>query len=252
MNVKYFLWFLTCLPLLSQAQTQFLSGDQQTTLVELYTSEGCSSCPPADRWYSRLREHPDLWQSVIPIAFHVDYWNYLGWPDRFSDRSYSSRQRKYRSQGSASGVYTPGVFAAGREWRGWRRAGLNVPTTGQSVGTLSLSVDSQAFNAEYTPAAAEQTPPMQLHVVVLGFGLETPVKRGENRGEFLRHDFVVLGHTVYRGDGSRWEGDLPDAALAHEAEQLAVAAWVTTAGKQQPLQAVGGWLPEQRASIERH
>ena len=140
MNAKHCLFVLACLPLLSQAQTQLHSGNQQTTLVKLYTSVGCSSCPPADRWYSRLREHPDLWQSVIPIAFHVDYWNYLGWPDRFSDRSYSSRQRKYRSQGRASGVYTPGVFAAGC----WRLAARAASLTGATLD-IKTEVDDVAI-----------------------------------------------------------------------------------------------------------
>ena len=59
------------------------SQEQRTTLIELYTSEGCSSCPPADRWLSRLKDDPRLWKQIVPLAFHVDYWNYLGWRDRF-------------------------------------------------------------------------------------------------------------------------------------------------------------------------
>ena len=60
----------------------FESGEARTMLVELFTSEGCSSCPPADAWISQLKESPDLWKKIVPVAFHVDYWNNLGWRDR--------------------------------------------------------------------------------------------------------------------------------------------------------------------------
>ncbi len=226
----------------AMAESQYRSGTARATLVELYTSEGCSSCPPADRWYSTLLDHPRLWQSVVPVAFHVDYWDYLGWPDRFSDDSYSDRQRRDRQQGSASGVYTPGVFAAGREWRRWRNAALKVPATGEPAGVLKLAINGAQFTAGFTPAE-QPAPPMQLHIAVLGFGLETAVRSGENRGELLRHDFVVLGHSVHRVQGMAWSGELPDTALADEAQRLAVAAWVSPVDRQEPLQALGGWLP---------
>lgn len=237
---------MSCLLLVSgfavavQAQ-EFRSGSARATLVELYTSEGCSSCPPADRWYSTLLDHPRLWQSVVPVAFHVDYWNHLGWEDRFSDSAYSQRQRQYRQQGSAGGVYTPGVFAAGREWRQWRDAALKVPATGEFAGVLSLSLVDGRFAAEFAPGR-DAGEPLQLHVVVLGFGLETPVAAGENKGDLLRHDFVVLGHGLFRDGDKRWTGALPAAPLAGDAGRLALAAWVSPVGRQEPLQALGGWL----------
>ncbi len=224
------------------AESQYRSGTARATLVELYTSEGCSSCPPADQWYSTLLDHPRLWQSVVPVAFHVDYWDYLGWPDRFSDSAFSERQRRYRQQGSASGVYTPGVFAAGHEWRRWRNAALKVPATGQSAGVLDLAINGESFIAGFTPVG-ESAQRLRLHIAVLGFGLQTPVRSGENRGELLRHDFVVLGHRSYSGEGMAWEGNLPGTILSDEAQRLAVAAWVSPVDRQEPLQALGGWLP---------
>jgi hypothetical protein len=71
----------------------FGSGKTRGHLVELFTSEGCSSCPPADRWLSRLKRDSRLWKSVFPVAFHVDYWDYIGWPDRFAVPQYSALQR---------------------------------------------------------------------------------------------------------------------------------------------------------------
>ena len=78
----------------------YRSGVQQTGLLELYTSEGCSSCPPADRWLSSLKDDDGLWQELIPVAFHVDYWDYLGWRDRFAARDFSQRQRRYAAEQS--------------------------------------------------------------------------------------------------------------------------------------------------------
>ena len=91
----------------------------QVDLIELYTSEGCSSCPPADRWVSSLQNEPGLWRDFIPVAFHVDYWDYIGWPDRFASPAFTARQYVYAQQQSMRTVYTPGFFNNGKEWR-WR------------------------------------------------------------------------------------------------------------------------------------
>ena len=100
------------------AEARFASGPQQTALIELYTSEGCSSCPPAETWMSRLKESPGLWKQFVPIAFHVDYWDRLGWRDRFSSQRWTERQRRYASLWQSESVYTPAVVVNGREQRG--------------------------------------------------------------------------------------------------------------------------------------
>lgn len=71
---------------------EFASSEQRTTVVELYTSEGCSSCPPADRWISSLRDDPRLFKTLLPLVFHVDYWDRLGWPDPYARKAFSQRQ----------------------------------------------------------------------------------------------------------------------------------------------------------------
>ena len=85
----------------------FQSSDRQTALLELYTSESCSSCPPADSWLSKLKNDPGLWQTFIPIAFHVDYWNHLGWRDRFSDERFTERQQNYARLWSTENIARP-------------------------------------------------------------------------------------------------------------------------------------------------
>ena len=229
-------------PVPAQEQLSFSSGSAQATLLELYTSEGCSSCPPADRWYSTLLEHPRLWQSVVPVAFHVDYWNHLGWDDRFAHPDFGERQRQYRAEGSLKSVYTPGVVAAGREWRNWRTAALTIPTTSEVVGVLSLAVSGAKFSAGFQSSQTAPDATLNLNVAVLGFGLQTPIKAGENRGKLLEHDFVVLGYRQYASQNGQWQGEMPVAPLRQDAARLAIAAWVSDKGKQQPLQALGGWL----------
>ena len=219
------------------------SGTEQVTLVELYTSEGCSSCPPADRWFSELVDSPKLWEDIVPVAFHVDYWNYLGWEDRFSDPEYARRQRDFKTQGAARAVYTPGMMALGQEWRDWRYGSVLPPLSAKEVGELSLDLDGEAIEVQYAPAG-EGGKRYDLHVAVLGFGLKTPVRSGENRGELLAHDFVVLGYKRLAGKGE-WDDTLPDAPLADEAERLGVAVWVSPRGRVEPLQAVGGWLDQE-------
>ena len=93
----------------------FESGEHKVSLLELYTSEGCSSCPPADRWLSDLKNHHQLWKNVVPVAFHVDYWDYIGWQDRFADGRYSQRQRDFAREQSLTTVYTPGFILNGKE-----------------------------------------------------------------------------------------------------------------------------------------
>src|SRR6059036_4275966 len=90
------------------APLTFQSSGKQPALIELYTSEGCSSCPPAETWLSRLKESPGLWRDFVPMAFHVDYWDYLGWRDPWAAQEFSDRQRAYAQSWRSRRIYTPG------------------------------------------------------------------------------------------------------------------------------------------------
>src|SRR5262249_36121801 len=116
----------------------FQSGETQTTLLELFTSEGCSSCPPAEKWISNLRSNPDLWKKVVPVAFHVDYWDHLGWRDPFSKQEFTERQRSYAATWGGDSIYTPGFVVNGREWRGWF-GGPSLPAAPEKVGVLRVT-----------------------------------------------------------------------------------------------------------------
>ena len=95
------------------------SGEKTAVLVELYTSEGCSSCPPADRWLSGLAARGFAAERVVPIALHVDYWDYIGWKDPYAKREFSQRQRKLTQLQRNALVYTPQVLLQGRDFPRW-------------------------------------------------------------------------------------------------------------------------------------
>jgi hypothetical protein len=105
------------------------SADKQVQLIEFYTSEGCSSCPLADNFLTRFLDDPTLWRSRIPIARHVDYWDYIGWQDRFASTENSARQRLHAHQGNVSQVYTPGFIVSGEEWRSWFLGDRTIPSS---------------------------------------------------------------------------------------------------------------------------
>ena len=234
------------IPLAGAARSADIRGPvARVTLVELFTSEGCSSCPPAEQWLNRAEARSDLWSRVVPVAFHVDYWDYIGWPDRFASPEYSERQKTYRAVGRTRGVYTPGFVVGGREWRGWfRDPTLKLPAD-VDVGSISVDVRGGRFDARFEPVV-EVPESIELHVARLGFDFVTEVGAGENHGRTLEHKFVVLGwtrHLMSGGDGGAYEasGDLPPASNPSPREALAV--WVSVPGDPLPIQAAGDWLP---------
>ena len=236
----------------ANAQIQFHSDSKPVHVIELYTSEGCYSCPPADRWLSSLIDHPGLFKQFVPVSFHVDYWNYLGWPDRYSRPEFSDRQRRYNRLGQVSGVYTPGMFLDGYEWRTWRQSSKNALATGQrgkdsanSIGMLQVNYQAkQTTHVTYKAHSNEK--PGKIYVALLGVGIEAPIARGENKGKTLHHDFVVLDlqeAKLKQNDQGDFVSEVPAFTTDLQAPKYALAAWVTTEKDNSPLQAAGGWLP---------
>ena len=221
------------------------SPSQRVSLLELYTSEGCSSCPPADDWMSKLKTDPRLWKEVVPVAFHVDYWDYIGWPDRFAIKEAGQRHRRFAQYRHIRQVYTPGLILAGKEWRGWfQNPNLQLSQTA-NVGKLSLQVDGPKLVSDFE--SPQGTPAnLVLHVARLGFGLKTDVRDGENAGRKLEHDFVVLGYSTYpmKSQGQRFQVQGKTPSPSHPAPREALAAWVSSGNDPFPLQAAGGWLKD--------
>lgn len=162
------------------------SAAARTHLVELFTSEGCSSCPPADAWLRGLRASA----RVQPLEWHVDYWDSLGWPDRFDDARYTARQQQLASRSQRGISYTPEVALDGREWRGWNHADTPLSNTTPAPAHLTLTV--QPGNPLHV---ALRSMPIKgdyrAYFVVAENGLSTAVRAGENDGVVLRHDHTV-------------------------------------------------------------
>lgn len=229
----------------SAASLTITSGKQRTVLIELYTSEGCSSCPPADHWLSRLKGDPRLWKHIVPVAFHVDYWNYLGWRDRFAQARFSKRQSDYERHDYLQTVYTPGVMKNGREWRGWRDGETSAATDKDNAGILKATFHDDDAIAEFTPARRYQTP-LMLNIALLGFDLSTRVDAGENAGKILAHDFVVTDfqQIAQAPQAGRFRWKLPKILNGIAKDVSGIALWVTAVDDPTPLQATGGWLKQ--------
>jgi len=159
------------------------SGAQVPVVVELYTSEGCSSCPPADRWLSTLKDRP----GVLAAAFHVDYWDRLGWKDRFGAARHTERQAQQQAAAGARYSYTPQVVVNGRDWRRWP----DLPTPA-SYAPARLSMQRVGEQVELQVQPLHDTRARwALWWAVLEDGHASDVKAGENHGVTLRHDHVV-------------------------------------------------------------
>ena len=177
-------------------------------VVELYTSEGCNSCPPADRWLSRLKADPD----VVALAFHVDYWDRLGWKDRFASADYTRRQAQQQAFNGARFSYTPQVVVDGADRKDWAGIPLPFATRREAPVEIALAGDGVKFSATVSPRpgaprrlAAYWALTEQAHV--------TAVEAGENAGETLKHDYVVRDYRPV----DAWSADAnAPQALAYE------------------------------------
>jgi hypothetical protein len=191
---------LATVPGLSAAQMmscKATSPPQTQALVEVFTSEGCSSCPPADRWLSALVQVPSQKLMAVGLSLHVDYWDYIGWKDPFAKAAYTQRQYGYARQRGVTGVYTPQVVLGGRDFPKWDSSSTFLQAVKQindKPARAQIDLDAKAgklggdvqvnFNASAEQAA-------QLHLVLFENAIKTKVNAGENRGELLGHDRVA-------------------------------------------------------------
>jgi hypothetical protein len=177
------------------AECTVQSGPQARALVELYTSEGCSTCPPADHWISELSARND--KRVVPVAFHVTYWDYIGWKDRFADSRYTERQRDIAKSQDSDMVFTPQVVVGGRDFRRWpvrgdfEKAIEEIAASPAPAAITITSKPSGEHGVEGSASVKSAGRNVQLYVALKQDGLSSKVTRGENRGETLHHNAVV-------------------------------------------------------------
>jgi hypothetical protein len=176
------------------------SGPQRVAVLELYTSEGCDSCPPADKWVSELPARKFSGDRVLPLAFHVDYWNHLGWTDPFAQAAFSARQRQQSNRRGVNFVVTPQMLLNGQDYRRGAvfddfEAKIKAITATRAQADIRLrvsragSVLNSAVEVKVAGEAAKRA--AQVYLALYEMNLATAVDAGENRGKTLRHDFVV-------------------------------------------------------------
>jgi len=178
-------WLAPVGALQAQQCSAVQSAATVATVVELYTSEGCDSCPPTDRWLSDARRaRPDL----IAAAFHVDYWDRLGWKDRFASPAFTARQAQSVASSGARFAYTPQLIVNGRDWRG----SVLPPATTQ-IASVSLRLQRGAGDQVSVDLhrLADAPNQVQLWWAAVEDGHQSEVKAAENRGVILKHDAVV-------------------------------------------------------------
>ena len=226
-------------------QLRFESGEKRVAFVELFTSEGCSSCPPAERTLSKLTTHPALWKTFVPVAFHVNYWDNLGWKDRLASVEFTQRQHTYASSWRSDTVYTPEFVLNGREWQ-WAGADMLAHESKETPGVLTVSQDDPRNFIVIFASAQPTTGDLIAHVALLGFGVTSDVARGENAGHKLTHDFVALSHRESKLQGSPLRAAFKLDENTNESQRRALVAWVSLGGDPTPIQATGGWLTHSR------
>jgi hypothetical protein len=226
------------------------TGPHTTALVELYTSEGCDTCPPADHWLSSLFSQGFRPDQVVPLALHVDYWDYIGWKDPFGRAEFSVRQRKLAAMRRPVVVYTPQVVLQGQDFRRWasgdfaeRVARINASAARARIALTIRAVEPKAIRADLSAILFDPAEQKNAAVYLAAYEnrLASEVKAGENRGKRLEHDFVVrewIGPIAF-GEGGKLEESralplLPGA----KAKNLGVAAFVQNRGTSEVLQAL--------------
>lgn len=181
-----FLFFSSLMP---------FAQEKPLVIVELFTSEGCSSCPPADRLLSEIVKKDSDEVEVVGLSFHVDYWDYIGWKDPYASKDFTIRQRAYARRFVNNTIYTPQMVVNGEhEFVGSNRGHLSKALRSEKeTKLLKLKISSVKIEngVLHAVVSGEDTSPSVLNVAVVEKGLSQNVTRGENRGRLLSHDNVV-------------------------------------------------------------
>jgi hypothetical protein len=213
---------------------ELVSPSHKTHLIELYTSEGCSSCPPAEKWVNSLRKNPKLGKDFFPLAFHVDYWDYIGWKDPYAKKEYTSRQRKYAQIWNARNIYTPGFVLNGEEWRTY----LSRSTPKKSKEIVGKLKATPLKGNQFKISFEGQAKNVRLNYALLGNGIISKVRAGENRGRTLEQYFVVLEHRTTDFFGKDVTVTIPKSKI--KSPEKMVAFWLDDFKTNKPIQVVAG------------
>jgi len=231
------------------------SPPHTVAVIELYTSEGCNSCPPADRWLSRTPLDTQRW---IPLALHVDYWDSLGWKDPYGRAAFTERQRALGDAANTTTIYTPEVFVSGRELRRWANpadVSRAIEARNALPAAADIVLDATATNAprptlqtrvRFTlrPGTMAGANPAVAWIALTQGNLVSHPSGGENGGVELHHDHVVrewIGPIRLGGASTQWQGEIPLPANARPSD-VSLAAFIERPRDAEILQAVSAPL----------
>jgi hypothetical protein len=221
------------------------SGTQRVALLELYTSEGCDSCPPADRWVSTLPARGLGAAQVVTLAYHVDYWNYLGWKDPFAQARHTERQRYANARIGNRTIYTPQLMLDGKDYRRpshdaflQQVTALNREKPGADI-SLSLNHNSAKLDTNARIALQRKDANASAFLALYENRLANQINAGENKGKRLEHDFVVRELAgPFAIDGRKVIQHQFGLSPNWKLRDLGVAAFVQTAENGEVLQAL--------------
>ena len=222
------------------------SGPQTAALVELYSSEGCSSCPPADQRLNALRKETGPASLIVPLALHVTYWDQIGWTDPLAQAQFDARQAGLLRHQPRQVAYTPQFFVGGTELRSWdtqlpaaiRR--INATAAPVNISLSATPGPGGKLLLEANASAPDAQTGGQLYVAISESGIVSTVLRGENRGATLHHDAAVrlwLGPVALAQGRARLRREV-NLPASWRPEYLQVVAFVQRADSSAILQAV--------------
>lgn len=221
------------------------SGRDRVQVIELFSSESCSSCPPADEWVSHLKDKSELWKKFVPVVFHVDYWNYLDWKDEFSSHAMTQRQidLAHRWTSGGGGVYTPAFIVNGKEWPDWRNFTNHTLPPQNEKSNITLSIYQKTKNSYQVVVQGQKTnQKYTVRIARLGFDVTTNVRSGENSGKLLKHNFLVINWDSQNVSDKKTEVEFSFNDTNVKISKFAIAAWIEEDGNPTPLQATGAYL----------
>ena len=238
-----FALFLSTLGFNVEAKIIADSGFKRLQMIELFSSESCSSCPPADLWISQLKEDSNLWKTFVPVVFHVDYWNHLNWKDEFSSEPMTQRQISLSKLWMNPSVYTPGFVINGKEWKDWRSSKkLSLVPEAKDYG-LRITIDKKSKD-DYRVSFSgyDKNKKYVLRYAFLGMNIDSKVAAGENSGKLLMHNFIVLKWDEIKAK------ELSQITLTIKSDDKktslykAIVVWVEAENNPEPLQVAGGYI----------
>lgn len=243
---------LTLPPPVQAASCAKQSPAHRVALIELYTSEGCSSCPPADQWLGELSQRFSA-EQLVALSLHVDYWDYIGWQDPFAQPAFAKRQRWLTQLARSNTVYTPEVFTGMKELRTWHTAAsfaervqkLNrLPAAADIALQMRPAGDSAVdLEAHFTLREGSQArPTTEAIVIIYENRLHSDIRAGENRGVKLQHERVVrfwsTAVPLGKADGTAVWRQTVNIPAEWQRKELGVAAFVQDPKAGEVLQAV--------------